>query len=123
MDAGAAKAIVLAPYGFVRSKRSKPSMTQVVRLILKPAVCSNGCGLYYVAPDVKHDDPSNACPTCQGTAKAWKLGELEEVEFTVHTVLGNVVDLTFLRSIGPVRRRSLVHQTSTALVTPQALAP
>jgi hypothetical protein len=118
------KRIILgAPYVFARQKLRKPSHVEVITLVQKPALCHNGCGLYYV-PNVDLPAIDAVCPDCSCSPKPWNVGEPDEIEVRVHMAFGNVIDVAFLRSIGPLTRRAFTPAAfeSRAVVTDPLLS-
>lgn len=106
---------------FARQKLRKPFHQEVVTIQARGALCHNGCGLYYVGPTELA--PGDECPDCKSPPKAWKIGtEVEDVQVAVRMVFGNVTDISFLRSLGPVTRRPLALpvRESRGVVTPAA---
>lgn len=104
--------ILGVPYVFARKKLRKPFHAEVVTLTQRPALCHNACGLYYIPTieQLRKDPRITAgvrCPTCGVPPKDFKIGEVEEIEVMVRMQFGNVVDISFLRALGPVGRKQL----------------
>ena len=111
---GSGKPVLIlgAPFVFSRKKLAKPFHVQRVELELYPVTCHAACGVYYIsAPAGLADD---RCPTCQERPKPWRIGAKERVEVEVKLAFGNVREVDFRASLGPVAahlrlsRRSLV---------------
>ena len=95
-----------ASYVFARQKLRKPFHAEVVEILARGALCQNDCGLYYVGPGVLED--GDLCPDCGAPPKPWRVGrDVERLEVTVRMQFGNVTDVSFLRSLGPVWRRQV----------------
>lgn len=109
--------ILGVPYVFARHKLRKQKHVEVVRLVQRPVLCHNACGLFYVPNEPLEALVSNLgarCPCCEAPPKSWRIGEPEEIEVSVHMAFGNLVDVSFLRAIGPLARVRV--EPSTAVV-------
>lgn len=100
--------IMGAPYVFARKKLKKPFHTEVVKLVQRPALCHNSCGLYYIPTEeqllkggqkMRNDV---RCPECNEPPKPFKVGAEEEIEIAVKMAFGNLIGVDFLRALGPV---------------------
>lgn len=112
--------ILGVPYVFARHKLRKQKHVEVVRLVQRPVLCHNACGLYYVPNESIEALIANVgarCPGCGAFPKSWRVGEPEEIEVSVHMAFGNLVDVRFLRAIGPLVRVRV--EPSTAIVRPK----
>lgn len=108
--------ILGAPFVFARRKLRKPKHTEPVRMVCRPVLCHNACGLFYVAPSDAEMKRGDVCPDCGAPPKPWRIGAAEEIEVAVHMAFGNLVDLTFLRSLGPLSQRVVNAPVSRARV-------
>ncbi len=117
--------ILGAPYVFARERLAKPSHIEVVTMVLRPAKCRRGCGIFWIAGSAEEMKPDDVCPDCSTPPQAWQIGEPEEWEVAVHLAFGNLVNVDFLRSRGRVTRRNVIVKQasgptpSTAIVRPR----
>ena len=110
------RVILGVPYVFAKHHLRKAKHVEVVRLVQRPVICHNACGLYYI-PEGELPIAGAVCPDCSAPPVAWKVGQPEEIEVSVHMAFGNVRDVQFLRAVGPIVRVNVgVVPTSTAVV-------
>lgn len=118
---GVERVILGVAYVFAKKNLRKPFHTEVVELHLFPALCENGCGLFYCAP-MKHNPEKvrhgEACPTCHKVAPAHKISsERDRVEISVKMTFGNPTDVEFLRAIGPLKvTQTNIHASPAPIV-------
>lgn len=116
--------ILGAPYVFARNKLRKPKHVEAVRMVMRPVLCHLGCGAYYVAKDEESMCSGDVCPGCGSPPKAFQIGAPEQVEVSVHMAFGNLVDVSFLRALGPLSQRQIIadgpriRPVTSGLVTP-----
>lgn len=118
------RVILGVPYVFAKKNLRKPFHNEVVTLRLFPALCENGCGLFYCAPSA--EDPTKvaaneACPDCGTPTPAHKISrELDLVEVGVKMAFGNLLDAEFIRAVGPLKISQTTLHASTAPIVESA---